>query len=114
MRRVLAGEDFTGERETMSGFEAAQERVVLGLRRRDGLDRDAFLAASGLSLDEVAGLAIRRWSAGGLATDDGQRVRLTQDGLLVSDALWGDVLASREKAASCGPGQAEARPSSSD
>jgi len=92
MRRVLAGEDFTGDRETMTTLEAAQERVVLGLRRRDGLHRAAFLTASGLTLDDVAGASIRRWTALGLATDDGQQVRLTREGLLVSDGLWAEVL----------------------
>jgi oxygen-independent coproporphyrinogen-3 oxidase len=92
MRRVLAGADFTGDRETMTPLEAAQERVVLGLRRRDGLHRAAFLAASGLALDDVAGRSIRRWIALGLATDDGEQVRLTREGLLVSDGLWAEVL----------------------
>ena len=92
MRRVLAGADFTGDRETMTPLEAAQERVVLGLRRRDGLHRAAFLAASGLALDDVAGGSIRRWTALGLATDDGEQVRLTREGLLVSDGLWAEVL----------------------
>jgi oxygen-independent coproporphyrinogen-3 oxidase len=76
----------------MTPLEAAQERVVLGLRRRDGLRRTAFLAASGLDLDLVAGAAIRRWTDRGLATDDSEHVRLTREGLLVSDALWAEVL----------------------
>jgi oxygen-independent coproporphyrinogen-3 oxidase len=92
MRRVLADEDFTGDRDAMTPLEAAQERVVLGLRRRDGLRRTAFLAASGLDLDLVAGAAIRRWTDRGLATDDGEHVRLTREGLLLSDALWAEVL----------------------
>jgi oxygen-independent coproporphyrinogen-3 oxidase len=92
MRRVLAGDDCTGDREVMTPLEAAQERVVLGLRRRDGLDRASFLAASGFSLDAVAGEPIRRWTGRGLATDDGEHVRLTREGLLVSDGLWADVL----------------------
>lgn len=92
MRRVLAGDDFTGDRDAMTPLEAAQERVVLGLRRRDGLQRTAFLTASGLDLDVVAGGPIRRWTERGLATDDGQHVRLTREGLLVSDGLWADVL----------------------
>jgi oxygen-independent coproporphyrinogen-3 oxidase len=54
--------------------------------------RDAFGAASGFDLDALAGHAIARWVVQGLATDDGRRVRLTRTGLLVSDALWGDVL----------------------
>jgi oxygen-independent coproporphyrinogen-3 oxidase len=92
IRRALAGEDFTGDRDAMTSLEAAQERVVLGLRRRDGLRRTAFLAASGLDLDLVAGRPIRHWTDRGLATDDGEQVRLTREGLLVSDGLWAEVL----------------------
>ena len=68
---------------------------MLGLRRRDGLHRTAFLAASGHDLDLVAGGPIRRWTDRGLATDDGDRVQLTREGLLVSDALWAEVLRSK-------------------
>lgn len=92
MTKVLAGDDFTGDVDAMTAEQAARERVVIGLRRRDGLDRAAFHAVSGFALDAVAGAAIARWGAAGLATDDGRRVRLTRAGLLVSDALWGDVL----------------------
>jgi len=93
IRRVLAGADAAGEVERMTPLDAARERVVLGLRRRDGLDRAGFRDASGFDLDGIAGRAIGRWVAGGLADDDGARVRLTRAGLLVSDALWADVLA---------------------
>jgi oxygen-independent coproporphyrinogen-3 oxidase len=92
MSRVLAGEDFSGDIDAMTDEEAARERLVVGLRRRDGVDREAFATASGCSLEAIAGPAIRRWVEAGLATDDGRRVRLTREGLLVSDALWGDVL----------------------
>ena len=92
MTRVLAGEDFSGDVDAMSAEEAARERLVVGLRRRDGVVRDAFHVASGCDLDAVAGPAVARWVGAGLATDDGQHVRLTRAGLLVSDTLWGDVL----------------------
>jgi oxygen-independent coproporphyrinogen-3 oxidase len=90
--KMLAGEDATGDVDAMTPEQAARERIVVGLRRRDGVDRAAFRAASGFDLDALAGPAIARWVAQGLATDDGRRVRLTRAGLLVSDALWADVL----------------------
>ena len=92
MKRVLDGVDCSGDVDAMTAEEAARERVVVGLRRRDGIDRDHFLAASGFALDHIAGAAVRRWIEGGLATDDGRCVRLTREGLLVSDALWSEVL----------------------
>ncbi|MFN5756831.1 MAG: radical SAM family heme chaperone HemW [Planctomycetia bacterium] len=92
MNKVLAGQDATGDVDAMTDEQAARERIVVGLRRRDGIARDAFRAASGFDLDTLAGDAIRRWAAAGLATDDGAGVCLTRPGLLVSDALWADVL----------------------
>jgi oxygen-independent coproporphyrinogen III oxidase len=92
MTRVLTGEDFSGDVDAMTAEDAARERLVVGLRRRDGVERDAFRAASGCDLDAVAGPAVARWVGAGLATDDGRRVRLTRAGLLVSDTLWADVL----------------------
>jgi oxygen-independent coproporphyrinogen-3 oxidase len=91
--KTLAGEDATGDIDAMTAEQAARERIVVGLRRRDGLDRDAFHESSSFNLDALAGDAIARWVEQRLATDDGSRVRLTRSGLLVSDALWGDVLA---------------------
>ena len=92
MAKTLAGDDATGDVDAMTAEQAARERIVVGLRRRDGLDRDAFHAASGFDLDALAGPALTRWAASGLATDDGRRVRLSRTGLLVSDALWAEVL----------------------
>jgi oxygen-independent coproporphyrinogen III oxidase len=92
--RVLSGDDATGDVDAMTDEAAARERIVVGLRRRDGLDRDTFRAASGCSLTALAGPAIARWVTAGLATDDGRRVRLTRAGLLVSDGLWHEILAS--------------------
>jgi oxygen-independent coproporphyrinogen-3 oxidase len=92
LTKTLAGEDATGDIDAMTAEQAARERIVVGLRRRDGVDRAAFQAASGFALDALAGDAIARWLEQRLATDDGSGVRLTRSGLLVSDALWGDVL----------------------
>lgn len=90
--RTLAGEDAGGDVDAMNPEQAARERIVVGLRRRDGVSRAAFRAASGFVLDALIARSLRRWLESGLATDDGDRVRLTRAGLLVSDGLWADVL----------------------
>jgi oxygen-independent coproporphyrinogen-3 oxidase len=92
INRMLAGEDATGDIDAMTVEAAARERLVVGLRRRDGVDRGGFRAASGCDLDALAGPAVARWVAAGFAVDDGREIRLTRAGLLVSDALWADVL----------------------
>ena len=92
MNKLLAGEDGSGEVDAMTDEQAARERLVVGLRRRDGVERRAFREASGFDVDAIAGPSIVRWVTDGFATDDGLRVKLTRPGLLVSDALWAEVL----------------------
>ncbi len=92
INRVLAGADAGGESDCMTAEEAARERLVVGLRRRAGIERKTFAAASGFSVEELAEDAIARWQLAGLAEDDGGTVRLTRAGLLVSDSLWAEVL----------------------
>ena len=92
MNRLLAGEDASGEVDAMTPEEAARERLVVGLRRRAGVSRDRFAAASGFSIEQLAGEPVAGWVAVGLAEDDGQTLRLTRAGLLVSDSLWAAVL----------------------
>ena len=92
MRRVDAGLDPAADHDRMTAEGAARERIVVGLRRRDGIVRETFRRESGLSFDDLAGDLVRGWVANGWAVDDGARVRLTRSGLLLSDSLWDGVL----------------------
>jgi oxygen-independent coproporphyrinogen-3 oxidase len=92
MRRVEAGLDPADDHDRMTAEGAARERIVVGLRRRDGIVRKTFRNESGLSFDDLAGDLVRGWVANGWAVDDGARVRLTRSGLLLSDSLWEGVL----------------------
>ena len=92
MQRVDAGLDPAADHDRMTAEGAARERIVVGLRRRDGIVREAFQRESGLSFDGLAGDLVRGWVANGWAVDDGARVRLTRSGLLLSDSLWEGVL----------------------
>ncbi|HEY1067525.1 MAG TPA: radical SAM family heme chaperone HemW [Pirellulales bacterium] len=92
IKRVLAGDDPTAERETLAPLDRAREAAVFGLRRLDGWRRDDFLQRTGVSLDELLGPLLPQRVAQGFLIDDGARVRLTRAGLLVSDSLWPDFL----------------------
>lgn len=88
LKRVLAGQSPVAERERLPPDEAARERLVFGLRMLEGVQRNAFAAATGLEIDALVGDALRHFVVRGLLDDTGDRIRLTRDGLLVSDALW--------------------------
>ncbi|HEX7379241.1 MAG TPA: radical SAM family heme chaperone HemW [Pirellulales bacterium] len=92
LARVMAGQSPVDQRERLSAEDRAREMLVFGLRRLAGVSRERFARATGYELDDLAGHAISRHVAHGLLEDSGGRVRLTREGLFVSDAIWPDLL----------------------
>jgi oxygen-independent coproporphyrinogen-3 oxidase len=87
LRRVLAGEPAVFQSETLPPEERARETLALGLRRAEGIDRNAFQAQTGFDLEALAGPAIARHVDLGLLCAEDQRVRLTRRGKYVADAV---------------------------
>jgi oxygen-independent coproporphyrinogen-3 oxidase len=92
LKRVLAGDSPVAERERLNDEQRARETLVLGLRRMEGVGRDSFRHHTGRSIDELAAVELAKFVAYGLLEDDGQRIRLTREGLLISDAIWPELL----------------------
>ncbi len=92
LERVQKGESPVAEEECLSDEQRARETLVFGLRRLEGVTRAEFAVRTGLELDELAGETIKRFVRMGMLADDGERVRLTREGLLVSDSLWPELL----------------------
>lgn len=88
IRRVLAGESPVAESETLGPEDRAREMLVLGLRRLAGVNRVAFAQRSGFEIDTLVGNALSRQIARGVLQDTGDTVRLTREGLFVSDSIW--------------------------
>lgn len=92
LARLERGESPVADREELPPEARARERLVLGLRRMRGIDKRAFAAASGYEVDVLAGPAIAKLVAAGLLDDSPANVRLTREGLYVSDAIWPELL----------------------
>ena len=92
LQRVLANESPVAETESLSPEDRAREAFVFGLRRLEGVDRAEFSRRTGCEVDKLFGPPLGRYTDLGLLIDDGRRVRLSRDGLLVSDSLWPDFL----------------------
>jgi oxygen-independent coproporphyrinogen-3 oxidase len=88
IKRVLAGDSPVAEFETLSAEDRARETLVIGLRRMRGVNRSEFARRTGFDLDSLAADDFRRFVAQGLLEDDGVGLRLTRDGLFVSDSIW--------------------------
>lgn len=92
LKRVLTGQSPVAGRECLAPEDRARELLVFGLRRMEGVARNWFTRRTGFSLDELGGKPLRRFLAAGLLGDTGERIRLTREGLFISDALWPDLL----------------------
>jgi oxygen-independent coproporphyrinogen-3 oxidase len=93
IRRVLAGESPVAESECLAPRERALELLVFALRRLEGVDRTWFHQQAGIELDPLAGELIAEFTNRRLMDDTGPGVRLTRQGLLISDAVFGRILA---------------------
>jgi oxygen-independent coproporphyrinogen-3 oxidase len=88
MKRVLAGQSPTAESDDLTAEERAREQFVLRMRMLEGVSRAEFLAATGFDVDQLVGPQLQRFAEAGLIVHQGDQVRLTRAGLLVSDSLW--------------------------
>jgi oxygen-independent coproporphyrinogen-3 oxidase len=92
LRRVLGGESPVAESERLSPEARARELLVFGLRRMGGVSRSEFKEQTGFAIETLADDVLQKFVGLGLLMDDRERVRLSRDGLFVSDSLWPELL----------------------
>src|SRR5262245_39387031 len=90
--RVLSGQSPVAETEQLAPEDAARERLVFALRRLEGTDTQEFASATGFSINSLGGEALPRLIDLGLLELSADRLRLTRQGLMVSDAIWPEFL----------------------
>ena len=92
LKSVLAGESPVAEREELSTESRARELLVFGLRRLDGISRRDFQSRTGFEVERLVARPLQKFVDLGLLNDDGHQIKLTREGLYVSDALWPEML----------------------
>ncbi|HEX5443544.1 MAG TPA: coproporphyrinogen III oxidase family protein, partial [Pirellulales bacterium] len=92
MQRVLGGQSPVAEHEELSPEDRAREALVLGLRRLEGVARGEFRRQTGFEVEALMGAELGRLVKLGMLSDGGERVRLTRQGLFVSDSIWSSFL----------------------
>jgi coproporphyrinogen III oxidase-like Fe-S oxidoreductase len=90
--RALSGQSPVAETEQLAPEDAARERLVFALRRLEGINTHQFAAATGFSVETLGGEALPRLVDLGLLELSNGRLRLTRNGLMVSDAIWPELL----------------------
>jgi oxygen-independent coproporphyrinogen-3 oxidase len=89
---VLSGQSPVAEREELSSEARARELLVFSLRRIDGISRKDFYRRTKVAVEDLVAAPLKKFVDLQLLADDGERIRLTRDGLFVSDAIWPEFL----------------------
>jgi oxygen-independent coproporphyrinogen-3 oxidase len=92
LKRVLSGRSPVAERERLAPAAAARERLVFQLRMLQGVDRREFEQQTGYTVDQLVGDLLPGLVRLGLLEDHAGRLRLSREGLMISDSLWPEFL----------------------
>jgi oxygen-independent coproporphyrinogen-3 oxidase len=91
---VTANKSPVAERECLPPEAKARELLVFALRRLEGVDRSWFKTKCGFEIDALVAEPLKKFIAAGWLQDNGERIKLTREGLFISDALWPEFLKS--------------------
>jgi putative oxygen-independent coproporphyrinogen III oxidase len=80
-----------GSHESLTARQRLAERLILGLRTRDGIPREWVEERIALEVGHLRE-RLAAWKARGLLVEDGRRASLTEAGFLLSDALFVELL----------------------
>jgi oxygen-independent coproporphyrinogen-3 oxidase len=92
IKRALKSESTVEDREQLDPEARARELLVFSLRRIEGVLRSHFHQRTGLRIDELVERPLRKYVDLLLLSDDGERIKLTREGLFISDAIWPEFL----------------------
>ncbi|MCE9606933.1 MAG: radical SAM family heme chaperone HemW [Planctomycetia bacterium] len=89
LQRIQAGQSPVADSETLAPEDRAREALVLGLRRLpEGIEARAFAEEFGYDLSSLGGDELGKLLASDLLQLNEGRLRLTREGLLISDWIW--------------------------
>jgi oxygen-independent coproporphyrinogen-3 oxidase len=92
IERMSRDESVVADRETITARLEQAEMTILGLRLNEGIARARFAERFGVSLDVVFGATIQQCAQWRLLVDNGECVRLTQRGRLLSNEVFQRLL----------------------
>ncbi len=92
LKRVRSGRSPIMESEELSCEDRAREAIVLGLRRREGIQKEEFRALTGYELSCLAGETIAQYRTLGLLHEDESHIWLTREGKFLADEVFVDFL----------------------
>jgi len=92
MRRMEQNRSPVDEVEELTDEQIVRERFVFGMRQLAGIDWELLKRQADASTAQSMEATIDKHIADGWMTRNGDHVRLTREGLFISDALWSEYL----------------------
>lgn len=92
IRRLLAGLSAIAESDSLDRETWARERIAFGLRMIEGVDLQLIAAETSIPVMQQYAAVIERFCDGGFLVREGTRLKLTDRGLVVSDAIVSEFL----------------------
>ncbi len=92
IEEYLKDHDITEESTTPDKTERMNEYVMLRFRLCEGVDTSAFESRFGVSFEEIYGKKLAPFATRGLVKCEGNRYYLSQEGMLVSNAILSEIL----------------------
>lgn len=87
----LRGEDITEERYSLDEEERRKEYVMLGMRMERGIDLSEYEKRFGRAFP-ASSETVQKYVSGGFLKLDGERMRFTEKGFLVSNVILADLM----------------------
>jgi len=87
MNLIAEGGGAIASTEKLDSEAHARETAVLAIRTRSGIDRSQFMEKTGFSIDGLFRTSVEEFVKRGVIRDDGERIALTDEGVLVADEV---------------------------
>lgn len=92
LRKYMSGDFERAENEDLDLIALAEERMMLGLRTRDGINISELINRYNYEPDKNQLVYLTKLSASGKVNYNNDRIRLTREGLKIADAIILDLI----------------------
>ena len=92
MKSYFEEKEITEEVQRLTRQDEMEETMILGLRMMKGVNKAEFFKKYGVSAEQTYGKIIKKYTDMGLMENNAEYVRLTNDGISVSNVILSEFL----------------------
>lgn len=92
MKSYFEEKEITEEVQRLTRQDEMEETMILGLRMMKGVNKAEFFKKYGVSAEQIYGKVIKKYTDMGLMENNAEYIRLTNDGISVSNVILSEFL----------------------